>query len=71
MDYIVKPANQQVETNEYFELFVIDTIKDVNDNEVQVARSIGQYSVAQLENEKAMLETQIDEIDKKLEAIKK
>jgi len=69
MNYIVKPVNREVEASEYFELFVVDTVKDVNDVDVQVARSIGHYSEAQLESEKANLEAQIEEIDKKLEAI--
>jgi len=68
-NYIAKSINREVETNEYFELFVIDTVKDINNEDVQVARSIGQYSKAQLESEKANLKTQIEEIDKKLETI--
>jgi len=70
MNYIVKPINQEVETNEYFDLFAIETVKDINNEDVQIARSIGRYSKAQLESEKASLEAQISEIDKKLEAIK-
>ena len=69
MNYIVKPVNREVETSEYFDLFVVETVKDINDKDVQVARSIGQYSKAQLESEKANLEAQIGEIDKKLEAL--
>jgi len=69
MNYIVKPINREVETSEYFNLFVVETVKDINDKDVQVARSIGRYSKAQLESEKASLEAQIGEIDKKLEAL--
>lgn len=61
-------AKQQT-SNEYYELFEIKTIKDINDVDVQVAQSIGQYSLADLNAEKERLQNEIADIDVKISTI--
>ena len=69
MNYIAKKQNQEQAASEYYELFTTETTQDVNGNEVVIPRSIGHYSVAQLESEKASYQNQIAEIDNKISAI--
>lgn len=69
MNYIVKQVNQEVANNDYYELFTTETIKDIDGNEVVVPRSVGQFSISQLENEKLNLQNAITEIDNKISAI--
>lgn len=69
MNIIAKQINQEVVDNGYYELFIQETVKDINDNEVVIPRSIGQYSLAQLEQEKASYQNAIISIDEKIEAI--
>ena len=52
-----------------YELFVVQTIKDINGIDVQVPQSIGTYSIAELEAQKVSFQEQIDKIDEKIEAI--
>ena len=66
---IAKRINQEVVDNGYYELFTEETVKDINDVEVTIPRSIGQYSLAQLEQEKANYLTEIAIIDEKISAI--
>jgi hypothetical protein len=66
--YIAKP--QQETSNEYYELFEIKTIKDINDNDVQISQSIGTYSLADLETQKENLQKEIASIDEKINTIK-
>ena len=61
-------AKQQT-SNEYYELFEIKTIKDINDVDVQVAQPIGQYSLADLNAEKERLQNEIADIDVKISTI--
>jgi len=66
---IAKRINQEVVDNGYYELFTEETVKDINDVEVTIPRSIGQYSLAQLQSEKVSLQNQIASIDEKISAI--
>lgn len=69
MTIIAKQINQEVVDNGYYELFTTETVKDINGNEVVIPRSIGQYSLAQLEQEKAQYLSQITNIEEKINAI--
>lgn len=69
MNYIAKKQNQEQTVSEYYELFTTETVQDINGNEAVIPRSIGHYSVAQLESEKASYQNQIAEIDNKISAI--
>jgi hypothetical protein len=66
MSYIAKPQTN----NDYYELFEIKTIKDINDNDVQISQSIGTYSLADLETQKENLQKEIASIDEKINTIK-
>jgi len=66
MSYIAKPQIN----NDYYELFEIKTIKDINDNDVQISQSIGTYSLADLEVQKENLQKEIASIDEKINTIK-
>lgn len=66
---IAKQINQEVVDNGYYELFTRETVKDVEDNEVIIPRSIGQYSLAQLEQEKENYLNAIKSVDEKITAI--
>lgn len=52
-----------------YEFFTTEVVTDVNDNEVEIPKSIGWFTISQLESEKAMLLSRIAEIDEKLKAI--
>jgi|GEM_PF-3574224 len=70
MELIVKPINQNIEIdNDRFELFIVETVKDIDGNEVQIPKSLGVFSKQDLQNQKASYEREIEEIDKKLNAI--
>lgn len=69
MSYIAKKQNQEVVENGYYELFIQETVKDINDKEVIIPRSIGNFSIGQLNAEKSNLQNQIAEIDNKISAI--
>jgi hypothetical protein len=66
---IAKLKEQQIENAGTFELFTTVEMTDVEGNKVSVLQSIGTYSVAQLEQEKAMYQLQIASVDEKLDAI--
>lgn len=69
MNIIAKAVQQEQQNNDLFELFNTVTMTDVNGNDVSVLQSIGHYSVAQLEQEKANLQNAIASIDEKIDAI--
>ena len=73
MDLIVKEATEMRMTmptlDKRYELFTTETVKDINDIDVQIPRSIGRYSLADLQREKEMLENQLDQVNSKIEAI--
>lgn len=52
-----------------YEFFATEVVKDVNDKNVTIPKSIGWFTVEQLEREKADLEKRIADIDEKLTAI--
>jgi len=66
---IAKQINQEVVDNGQYELFTTETVQDVDGNEVVIPRSIGQYSLAQLEQEKANYLLAIASVDEKISAI--
>lgn len=66
---IAKQINQEVINNGYYELFTEETVKDIEGNDVTIPRSIGQYSIAQLEQEKANYLSAIEGVDEKINAI--
>jgi len=55
--------------NGYYELFVEEIVKDINGNDVTIPRSIGQYSLPQLEQEKQNYLNVITSIEEKITAI--
>ena len=69
MNIIAKPVQTEQINNGQYELFTTVEMTDVNGEPVQVLQSIGHYSIAQLENEKANLENAIASIDAKISAI--
>jgi len=71
MNYIVKQNTpQQVVINQdRYELFTAVTMKNAQDEDVEVLQSIGIFSIAELQQRKDYLLAEIAEIDAKLTAI--
>ena len=66
---IAKAINQEVVDNGYYELFTQETVKDIEGNDVIIPRSIGQYSLSQLEQEKKNYQDAILSVEEKISAI--
>ena len=67
---IAKQVNQEVIDSNRFELFIEETVKDIEGNDVTIPRSIGTYSLQELEREKSFHQATIEELDLKINAIK-
>lgn len=65
MKYIAKPT----EIEGTIELFVTEVVKDINDTEVQILRSVGSYSLDQLLSEKSSYQYIMSDLDEKILAI--
>lgn len=65
MKYIAKPT----EIEGTIELFVTEVVKDINDTEVQILRSVGYYSLDQLLSEKSSYQYIMSDLDEKILAI--
>ncbi|GAB1444177.1 hypothetical protein MASR2M39_30230 [Ignavibacteriales bacterium] len=66
---IAKQVQNEQVNNEYFELFIPQEAKDIEGNPVTIAQSIGQFSLAQLEQEKQALLSALSNIEDKIAAI--
>ena len=60
---------ESIVSSEYYELFTTETVKDIDGNDVEIPRSIGQYSIANLEMEKQNLLNAIASVEEKLAII--
>jgi hypothetical protein len=73
MDYIVKETSVPIfeisAEEKQFQLFAVDTVKDINEVDVQIPRDIGIYTLSNLTNVKNRLLERIQEIDAKIAAI--
>ena len=69
MIYTAKQTTPEIIEGQY-ELFVEEKATSVDGEEVIILKSIGQHSLADLENQKKGLLNSISEIDAKIEAIK-
>ena len=73
MDLIVKEAVEVRMTvslpEKRYELFTVETVKDINDVDVEIPRLMGTYALADLQRQKEMVQNQLDEIDLKIDAI--
>jgi len=70
MAYVAKEVVQsQPEATKYYELFVEEATKDVNDNDVTILKSVGKYNLTQLEEQKTRLQEQVTDIDAKIAKI--
>jgi len=74
MNYIVKEMDNSaemrpVQPEKKYELLSTETVKDVNNKDVTIPKSLGWFSVTSLELEKTRLTEMIAEIDAKLSAI--
>jgi len=73
MEYIVKQTNVPVfeikTEDKQFQLFTIDTVKDINETDVQIPRSIGIYTLVSLTTEKTRLLERLKELDNQINAI--
>ena len=69
MQIIAKQVENQTEISQSFELFTTETIKDVNNKDVIIPRSLGHFSLASLEAEKNQYNTMIASVDEKIAAI--
>ena len=78
MELIVKKQTEQafrmmtpvdIDSTTRYELFTPETVLDVNDQEVIIPKSIGSYSLADLNAEKTRLETQLAIVVEKITAI--
>lgn len=67
MAYTAK--EQQVNTNGRYELFKEDQALGVDGSTVTILRSIGSFSIDELNRQKAQLETEIADINSKIAAI--
>ena len=52
-----------------YELFVVQTVKDIDGNDVQIPQSIGSFSIPELESQKTSYQSEIDKINEKIKAI--
>lgn len=69
MEYIVKDLNQDSQVKEFY---VVKSIKDINDEDVQVAELVGSYSKQQLQSQVENIEQQITNLNnEKTEALNK
>lgn len=71
MEYIVKiqDISKTISSEQFYELFITETITDINNNIVTVPKSVGKYYISQLDRDKAELLKKIDEINDKLLSI--
>ena len=76
MTYIVKKQEQPVpKTNpaplnpDRFELFTTEVMKDVNDKNVTIPRSLGFFTLENLTNDKKELQKRMDDIQEKIDTI--
>ena len=74
MSITVKIANpistgMPMDNEKMYELFTTETIIDINDRPVTIPKSIGTFSLSQLEAEKANILIRIADIEEKIEAI--
>ena len=65
-----KAIQQNIPDNGMYELFEEQVVKDVKGNDVTIPKSIGTFSLAQLEQERENYQARIADIDKKIKAIK-
>lgn len=65
-----KEIQQNIPDNGRYELFEEQVVIDVKGNDVTIPKSIGIFSLAQLEQEKENYQARIADIDKKIKAIK-
>lgn len=68
MIVIAQPQETQV-SNDSYELFEIIPMEDENGVTVNVKKSLGYFTLAQLEQQKASYQTYIDSIQEKIDAI--
>ena len=61
-------AKQLEDTNSY-ELFITETATDVDGNEVSIPRSIGSYNLEELNKLKEEFQSNIDEVNNKINSI--
>ena len=70
---IAKQTNQEVVSNEYYELYKPVTMIGVDGQEVEVLQTIGSYNLEQLERQKVEIETnyqsQLADVNEKIDAI--
>ena len=73
MEYIAKQREETAMVQPinpvYVELSVIEIVKDRNGNDVEILKSIGTFSVTDLEREKENLLKHVIEIDARIAAI--
>ncbi len=75
MDYLARKTESKSsainpDAFQQFELFKTESVKDIDEVERQIPQSIGFYTLEILEERKAELRKQIDDIDNKITAIK-
>jgi cell division protein FtsB len=70
-NYIAKQQNelQNIESSVRMELFITETLLDVNGESVTISRSIGFYSIDDLQRQKDGLQAQMDDLDTKIATI--
>jgi hypothetical protein len=54
------PMEPSMEQLAVYELFDVEIVKDVNDKDVQIPRSLGQCTLESLQNELAKIQEKID-----------
>ena len=72
MDYIAKQNSTQIQTiitPDRFELFEIAIMKNAADKDVEVLKSIGIFSISDLQQRKDFLLAELAEIEIKLKSI--
>lgn len=61
---------EDVVSSEYYEIFTVEKVKDIDGNDVDIPRSLGQYSLVELENQKNSFLAEVAKLDEKIDIIK-
>jgi hypothetical protein len=68
MKYIAKKPTEIMDIKHpiRLELFTVEVVKDVNDIEVTIPKSIGIYTLEQLQSERNRFQEMVDDLDSKI-----
>ena len=71
MTYIAKKVSNELPVSETVEFFELVTMKDADDNDVQVRVLRGTWRLPELESEKSRLQQQLADVEARITELKK